>query len=163
MKVIEKILAKLAESKSVKVRIRVAGCRLTPEKITVKLAGDPVCGVRVASAQNPKASVDAFRKLLADEIPLVREELAWNKNIPEFIRDELSDDKDREVRMAVCATEKKNIKRLIKLSNDPDPFVRTAVANNERTPIDILDKLENDPSVGVRETAARTKRIVTDM
>lgn len=97
-------LAKLANSRCERIRIRVAENDKTPPEVLMKLADDESPDVRVAVATNRYAPLAAVEKVSRDQDVSVRHLMAQSINVPVSVLETLSDDDNAWVRIEANKT-----------------------------------------------------------
>lgn len=97
-------LAKLANSRCERIRIRVAENESTPPDVLMKLAKDNSPEVRVAVATNRYAPLAAIEKISCDEDVSVRHLMAQSINVPVSVLESLADDDNAWVRIEADKT-----------------------------------------------------------
>lgn len=97
-------LAKLANSRCERIRIRVAENDNTPPDVLMKLAEDTSPEVRVAVATNRYAPLAAVEMVSRDEDVTVRHLMAQSINVPVTVLESLSDDDNAWVRVEANKT-----------------------------------------------------------
>ena len=167
-------LYQLAKDEDESVRFYVSANKYTPLDVQMELAQDQNEIVRSGLASSLQISVreEKFRKeiktriakkLMRDELPVVRLALANNIFLTGAIYEELAMDSDPVIRLNLSKNPRASRNTLILLSNDIFDLVRANVGRHHNTPRNILASLSNDDAVSVRAAVATNVNISASM
>jgi predicted DNA-binding WGR domain protein len=147
------MLEELSKNKDDWVLYGVAGNLSTPSGILENLSKKRNREVRRCVAENEVTPKSVLGELSKDS-GFVRFGVAFNSSAPMTALEELSNDKDYDIRAGVAANASSPVHLLEKLSSDPDKWVRRAVAANPNTPDYVLEVLSRDIDYAVRAKVA---------
>jgi len=125
---------------------------ITSAKEFVRLRDSQIPQEYEQAAYRP-ISASVCREII-ENYPEMKKWVIHNKTVPMEILEELSSDKNVNIRDAVLG-KKNSVTILEKLSSDPEPHIRFLVAGKPNTALDILKRLAMDPEPNVRIRAQR--------
>lgn len=175
-----RLLERFASNPDPRIRATVAENKHTPEQVLDTLADDKVEFVRAGVARNVKCPARLLRHFARTERNWAfRQEVAYNLGCPPDVLENLSDDVDRDVRVAVSLHPKTPEHVLRRWVSDDDLSygvaanigspadvlvelsynrqVRWEVAENPATPVPALKRLAGDDEEFIRRQVASNK------
>ncbi len=158
-------LFQLAKDEDESVRFYVSANKYTPLDVQMDLANDENDVVRSGLAGSLQISIreEKFRKeikakiakkLMQDDIPVVRLALANNIFLNSEIYSDLAMDPDPVIRLNLSQNPRASRNALMTLSGDEFELVRANVAKHHNTMSEVLTNLSKDESVAVRAAVA---------
>lgn len=143
-----------------RVRAFVASNKNTPVRLLKKLSKDPFGCVRDEVASNKKTPINILKEMATSDLSYevrrsAKISLAESFNTPIEMLEELSENCDFGIRLAVSKNVKTPNRILIKLSQDYDDWVREGVAENVIAPTKLLESLSRDLNENIRLAVAK--------
>lgn len=114
-------------------------------------------------SQNESAPRAVSEQLSKDRNTNIRSNVASNAGTPPDILAYLSNDSETDVRMDVARNINTDVATLYKLLEDKSPYVARAVISNKNLSMDMLEKLSKHWDEGFREEVAKNKKATPEM